>query len=68
MNLMVYTLGLEESTRYFDVLHFLFDHFMPIFAMSDWFFLLWDCLRVSLGLKISMGKKVSVSLGLKINM
>ena len=33
-----------------------------------WFFLLWDWLRVSLGLKISMGKQVSVSLGLKINM
>ena len=33
-----------------------------------WLFLLWDCLRVSSGLKISMGKQVSVSLGLKINM
>ena len=33
-----------------------------------WFFLLWDCLGVSLGLKISMGKQAIVSLGLKINM
>ena len=32
-----------------------------------WFFLLWDCLRVALGVKISMGKQVSVALGLKIN-
>ena len=24
-----------------------------------WFFLLWDCLRVALGLKINMGKQVS---------
>ena len=34
MNLMVYALGLEASTRYFDV-HFLFEHFMPIFTVSN---------------------------------
>ena len=34
MNLMVYALGLEASTRYFDVLHFLFQHFMSIVTMS----------------------------------
>ena len=135
MNLMVYALGLEASTRYFDVVHFLFEHFMWIFTVSYffspltintirlplwfrqlvsfriipwcewylmfpchfsiplvslnhwvkhdivnlrafwfvwnslfWFFLLWDCLRVALGLKISMVKQVSVSLGLKSNM
>ena len=28
MNLMVYALGHEASTRYFDVLHLLFEHFM----------------------------------------
>ena len=33
-----------------------------------WLFLLWEFLRVALGLKISMGKQVSVALGLKINM
>ena len=38
MNLMVYALVLEASTRYFDVLYFLFEHFMPIFTMSDFFF------------------------------
>ena len=132
---MVYALGLEASNRYFDVLHFLFEHFMSILTVSDffapltfntrrwplwfrqlvrfriipwcewylmfpfpfsiplvssnhwgrydivnlrafwfvrnslfWFFLLWDCLRVALGLKISMGKQVSIALGLKINM
>ena len=37
MNLMVYALGLEASTRYFDVLHFLLEHFMSIFTMSDFF-------------------------------
>ena len=136
MNLMVYFLGLEASNRYFYVLHFLFEHFMSIFTMSNfffapltintirwplwfrqlvrfriipwcewylmfrfpfsiplvssnhwgrhdmvdlrafwfvgysifWFFLLWDSIRVSLRLKISMGKQVSISLGLKINM
>ena len=126
---MVYALGLEASTRYFDVLHFLFEHFMSIFTVSIffapliintirwplwfrqfrqlvsfriipwcewsmmfpspfsiplvssnhwgrhhivnlrafwfvrnspfWFFILWDFLRVSLGLKISMGKQTS---------
>ena len=35
MNLMVYALGIEASTRYFDVLHLLFEHFMSIIAMSD---------------------------------
>ena len=33
-----------------------------------WFFLLWDCLRVALGFKISMEKQVIISLGLTINM
>ena len=33
-----------------------------------WFFRLWDCLSVALGLKISTGKQFSVALGLKINM
>ena len=36
LGLMVYALGLEASTRYFDV-HFLFEHFMSIFTMSDFF-------------------------------
>ena len=35
--LMVYAFGLEASTRYFDVLHFLFEHFMSIFTVSDFF-------------------------------
>ena len=35
MNLMVYALGLEASTRYFDVLHLLFEHFMSNFIVSD---------------------------------
>ena len=30
-------LGLEASTRFFYVLHFLFDHFMPIFTVFDFF-------------------------------
>ena len=30
-------LGLEASTRYFDVLHFLFEHFISIFNVSDFF-------------------------------
>ena len=65
MNLMVYALGLEESTRYFDVLHSLFEHFMSIVFVSDF------CLPVlhlieeddfcGLGLKINMGKQVSSS-------
>ena len=37
MNLMVYALGLEASTRYFDVLHSLFEHFMSIVTVSDFF-------------------------------
>ena len=37
MNLMVYALGIEASTRYFDVLHFLFEDFMSIFTVSDFF-------------------------------
>ena len=35
MNLMVYSLGLEESIRYFDVLHLLFEHFISIVTVSD---------------------------------
>ena len=35
MNLMVYALGLEESIRYFDVLHLLFEHFMSNATVSD---------------------------------
>ena len=35
MNLMVYALGLEASTRYFDVLYLLFEHFMSIVTVSD---------------------------------
>ena len=35
MNLMVYALGLEARTRYFDVLHLLFEHFMSIVTVSD---------------------------------
>ena len=35
MNLMVYALGLEASTRYFDVLHLLFEHFMSNVTVSD---------------------------------
>ena len=38
MNLMVYALGLEASTRYFDVLHLLFEHFMSIVTVSDFCF------------------------------
>ena len=38
MNLMVNALGLEESTRYFDALHFLFEHFMSIVTVSDFCF------------------------------
>ena len=32
---MVYGLGLEASIRYFDVLHFLVEHFISIVTMSD---------------------------------
>ena len=32
---MVYSLGLEASTRYFDVLHSLFEHFMSIVTVSN---------------------------------
>ena len=35
MNIMFYALGLEASTRYFDVLHLLFEHFMSNVTMSD---------------------------------
>ena len=35
MNLMVYDLGIEASTRYFDVLHLLFGHFMSNVTFSD---------------------------------
>ena len=35
MNIMFYALGLEASTRYFDVLHFLFEHFMSIVTVSN---------------------------------
>ena len=38
MNLMVYDLGLEASTRYFDVLHSLFELFMSIVTVSDFYF------------------------------
>ena len=31
------SLGIEAITRYFDVLHFLFEHFMSIFTVSDFF-------------------------------
>ena len=37
LGLMVYDLGLEASAMYFDVLHFLFEHFMSIFTMSNFF-------------------------------
>ena len=37
LGLTVYALGLEASTRYFDVLHFLFEHFMSIFIVSGFF-------------------------------
>ena len=63
MNLMVYVLGLEASTRYFDSLHSLFEHFMSIVTVSDF------CLPLlhltseddlcGLGLKINMGKQAS---------
>ena len=35
MNHMVYALGFEESTRYFDVLLLLFEHFMSIVTVFD---------------------------------
>ena len=35
MNIMVYSLGPKASTRYFDVLHFLFEHFMSNVTLSD---------------------------------
>ena len=37
LGLMVYALGLEASTSYFDVLHFLFEHFMSIFTVFDFY-------------------------------
>ena len=42
--------------------------FLFVWNSLFWFFLLWDCIRVSLGSNISMGKQVSIALGLKINM
>ena len=38
MNDMVYALGFEESTRYFDVLLLLFEHFMSIVTVSNFCF------------------------------
>ena len=38
LGIMVYALGLEASTRYFDVLHLLFEHFMSIVTVSDFCF------------------------------
>ena len=131
MNLMVYALGLEASTMYFDVLHFYLNilrQFSPcliffatltintirwhlwfrhlvifrIIPWCEWYLMFpfpfsiplvssnhWGChdidnllpfylcgivffssfyYGIALGLKISMGKQVSVALGLKINM
>ena len=35
MNLMVYAMGLEASTRYFNVIHLLFENFMSNVTVSD---------------------------------
>ena len=63
MNLMVYALGIEASTRYVDVLHLLFGHFMSNVIESDFCLPLLHLTReddlCGLGLKINMGKQAS---------
>ena len=63
MNLMVYALGLEASTRYFDVLDLLFEHFMSNATVSDFCLPLLHLTQeddlCGLGLKLNMGKQAS---------